>query len=950
MTSRGLEGCVVAGKYRVYEKIGEGGMGDVFLAEQLPLNRRVALKLLRAELADSDELVDRLFQEARLLASVDHDGIVRVIDADRTARGQPFIVLEYIDGVSLDRLVARHGFLPWRWAANAVLQVLSAADVIHKSGLVHLDIKPANCLNIGSVEPLRHAPRTKLIDFGIARVASHLTRAPAIGTPAYWAPEQADASTVDPRTDVYSIGATFFELLTGAPPSAETKRAPSDCNPGAGIPEDLDRIVLQALEKEPHQRYPDALSFRQSLAALLGERPQATTLPAAVVRSETPRTTVAVGADRRSTDGQLARLRRKVEAFWIDGVLGSSSDAMALATQTRTLDHELIAGLGCSLESAHPIALASDRSIRDVFEQHGRSLLITGGPGSGKTTQMLLLARDLVRDESRAAPVVFPLSTWQHGALSLRDWMVAELDSKYHVPRALGAAWIADGRILPLLDGLDEINAHWRASCIAAINTFVAGAHHTLSGLVVTCRLAEYRESVEKLALGMAVHLHDLAADSVAEYLRRYANYSDKQCLLMDDDLVELLRIPLILNLLATLDARVVATMTGAAQQPSRLAQLWDAHVKRMVTRSGKRRLPVSHERFLATLQSLALAMKGQNQTIFQLDNLQPGALPDTPSRAIYFLGSRLVGAAALGAGIVFSIGMTPLNNLGFRSDVAFGVALGISTAFTVGLVHGGFAFWKNRAVRHITARSSHWLTVAGLGMISGLLNAAVVGPGRHFFAATLAFEVGLFAAPLLSPHSDVGLSHADIRAVEAIRFSRRRAARALPFALLASVVAVSFSSRETDPHDAVTSGVYAFAMCILLVGLRGREVETGILPNEGIRRSVRISVGLATIGFVVTAIAMGILYGPLYGACTGLTSAAALWLWYGGLATIEHIILRLLLRASDIEYCDIAFLDAAANRGLLHRVGGGYMFIHPTLQDRLAAQATERAEAIRKN
>src|SRR5262245_4645329 len=138
-----LEGCVVAGKYLVYEKIGQGGMGDVFLAEQLPLNRRVALKLLRAELAASDELVDKLFQEARLLASVEHDAIVRVIDVDRTAHGQPFIVLEYLEGVSLDRLVAQHGFLPWRWAANAVLQVLSAADVIHKSGLVHLDIKPA---------------------------------------------------------------------------------------------------------------------------------------------------------------------------------------------------------------------------------------------------------------------------------------------------------------------------------------------------------------------------------------------------------------------------------------------------------------------------------------------------------------------------------------------------------------------------------------------------------------------------------------------------------------------------------------------------------------------------------------------------------------------------------------------------------------------------------------
>jgi serine/threonine protein kinase/energy-coupling factor transporter ATP-binding protein EcfA2 len=948
MTSGELEGSVVAGKYLVHEKIGQGGMGDVFRAEQLPLNRKVALKLLRPELAASDELVDKLIQEARFLASVEHDAIVRVIDVDRTAHGQPFIVLEYLDGVSLDRLLTEHGFLPWRWAANAVLQVLSATEMIHRSGLVHLDIKPANCLNVGSTEPLRYAPRTKLIDFGIARMVSRLTGAPAIGTPAYWAPEQAGASNVDERTDVYSIGATFYELLTGKTPSAGKRRTPSDCNPAGGIPADLDRIVMQALESEPSQRYPDASSFQESLAAVLGEGASRTTLPSAMVRSE-PAPSVTIALDEPPADAQLLRLRRKVQAFWVNGVLGVSNDSIALAVQERTLEQELIAGPASSLESACPIPVPGHRSMYSVYDEHGRTLLITGGPGSGKTTQMLLLARDLLNSESRSVPVIFTLSTWQHGALSLGDWMVSELYSKYQVPRTLAAKWILDGRILPLLDGLDEMSASQRASCVKAINAFIDAAAQSLSGLVVTCRLEEYGETREKLAVGIAVRMHDLAMSSVAEYLRRYANHSDKQRLLMDEELVSLLRTPLMLNLMASLDAQTVAAIIGAAG-PDRLDQLWDAHVKRMVTRSGKRRLPMAHTDFLATLQSLALAMKRQNQTIFQLDDLQPDALGNAPSRVVYFLGSRLGAAAVAGAGVILSLGLTPLENMGFRADLAFGAALGLSTALAGGILHGGFSLLKRRAAPVPLARRAHWLTVGGLGILTGLVNAAVVGPGRHFFAAILAFEVGFFAAPLLSPHPDVGRPHADIRPVEAIRFSLRRAARAVPYALVVALVAASFSFRETESHAVAASAFYAFAMCLLLAGLREREVETRVVPNGGIRRSIRISTGLAGIGFAITAIGMGWIYGPSYGACAGLTSAAALWLWYGGLATIEHVVLRLLLRWSRLEYCDVAFLDAAANRGLLHRVGGGYMFVHPTLMERLVAQAADRTTHYRKS
>jgi hypothetical protein len=194
---------------------------------------------------------------------------------------------------------------------------------------------------------------------------------------------------------------------------------------------------MQALEQEPSQRYPDATSFQQCLAAMLGEGLTTRTLPSPIVRPESARS-LPVAIDEAPIDGLLSRLRRKVETFWVNGVLGSSSDEIALAMQERTLEHELIAGLASSLESGRPIPVPAHRSMHDVFDEHGRMLLIIGGPGSGKTTQMLLLARDLLNRASRSAPVIFTLSTWQHGALSLGDWMVSELyaDTRFHARSA----------------------------------------------------------------------------------------------------------------------------------------------------------------------------------------------------------------------------------------------------------------------------------------------------------------------------------------------------------------------------------------------------------------------------------------------------------------------------------------------------------------------------------
>ena len=131
--------------------------------------------------------------------------------------------------------------------------------------------------------------------------------------------------------------------------------------------------------------------------------------------------------------------------------------------------------------------------------------------------------------------------------------------------------------------------------------------------------------------------------------------------------------------------------------------------------------------------------------------------------------------------------------------------------------------------------------------------------------------------------------------------------------------------------------------MGLLITGLRGRLVETQVILNGAIHRSMRLAGLVACTGFILTVATIGAIYGLTYGACTGLFTATILWLWFGGMATIEHWVLRALLRLEGVRFCDASILEAAADRGLVHRVGGGHMFLHPLFLEHLATRFERR-------
>jgi hypothetical protein len=266
------------GGYRILKELGAGGMGVVYEAEEAASGRRVALKVLAPEFASSADAVERFRQEGRLASMVTHGRCVFVLAVDEEA-GRPYIVMERMPGETLADLVERRGPLPPDEAIGKILDVIDGLQAAHRLEVIHRDVKPSNCF-------LDADGRVKVGDFGLAKSLvqdAHLTKTGAfLGTLFFASPEQIRGEAIDPRTDVYSVAATLYFLLTGrAPfqssdPAATLARIVSDPAPSVrglrpNLPRALDAIVLRGLERDRERRWPDLESFRQALLGLVPE-------------------------------------------------------------------------------------------------------------------------------------------------------------------------------------------------------------------------------------------------------------------------------------------------------------------------------------------------------------------------------------------------------------------------------------------------------------------------------------------------------------------------------------------------------------------------------------------------------------------------------------------------------------------------------------------------------
>ncbi|MBN2199981.1 MAG: protein kinase [Candidatus Aminicenantes bacterium] len=269
------KGVVIAGKYRVIEELGRGGMGIVYKAEDTRLKRTVALKFLPPELTHISEIKDRFMREAQAAASLDHPNICTVYEFDQ-ADDKAFISMAYVEGRSLRKRIDS-GPLELEEALRIAVQAAEGLQEAHKKGIVHRDVKSANIM-------VTDKGQAKIMDFGLARVAGAtlVTReGMTMGTVAYMSPEQARGQTVDHRTDIWSFGVVLYEMLTGELPfkgdreqavihSILKERPQSITEQKAEIPASIEQVVFRALEKDPDKRYQridDLLDDLKSIAA-----------------------------------------------------------------------------------------------------------------------------------------------------------------------------------------------------------------------------------------------------------------------------------------------------------------------------------------------------------------------------------------------------------------------------------------------------------------------------------------------------------------------------------------------------------------------------------------------------------------------------------------------------------------------------------------------------------
>jgi tRNA A-37 threonylcarbamoyl transferase component Bud32 len=283
-----VEGTQVGG-YKVLHRIGEGGMGSVWLAEHAMLGRRAAIKMLHPEFSNRREIVTRFFNEARAATAIADPGIVQIFDFGHHVDGSAYIVMELLDGEPLDKRVARLGTLGVPDALRIMRQVASTLGAAHARGIVHRDLKPENIYLVRDPE-VASGERAKVLDFGIAKLATDQggvkTHTQAVmGTPAYMSPEQCrGAGHVDQRSDVYALGCVLFRLLCGKPPfdaegigeiivmhMREPPAVPSSLRPG--IPAEVDQLVLRCLAKDPAQRFSSGAELAIAIGALTGSSP-----------------------------------------------------------------------------------------------------------------------------------------------------------------------------------------------------------------------------------------------------------------------------------------------------------------------------------------------------------------------------------------------------------------------------------------------------------------------------------------------------------------------------------------------------------------------------------------------------------------------------------------------------------------------------------------------------
>jgi beta-lactam-binding protein with PASTA domain/predicted Ser/Thr protein kinase len=382
---------VIDGRYRVIERVGSGGMADVYCAEDEQLGRKVALKMLHRRFAEDREFVERFRREASSAAGLQHPNVVGVFDRGEWD-GTSYIAMEYLPGRTLKQLIIEEAPLEPTRAIDLAVQILRAARFAHKRGIIHRDLKPHNVI-------VDDDDRAKVTDFGIARAgASDMTQTGSImGTAQYLSPEQAQGHAVTPQSDLYSIGICLYEMLTGRLPfdgeSAVTialKQVNAQALPPASfnrqVTPELEGVVMQALAKDPARRFADAdafiLALEQAREHIVRNAPESLTAAFVAIEEGPPTGPLAVAAQ----DGDGSARRWWIALLVAILVLAGAGAAYAL---TRPAKHDVPNVTGKPVQAALAILQNAgfDPSVQRIASTTKKDTVVRQDPQPGTRAQ-----------------------------------------------------------------------------------------------------------------------------------------------------------------------------------------------------------------------------------------------------------------------------------------------------------------------------------------------------------------------------------------------------------------------------------------------------------------------------------------------------------------------------------------------------------------------------------
>ena len=594
-------------------------------------------------------------------------------------------------------------------------------------------------------------------------------------------------------------------------------------------------------------------------------------------------------------------LVQNVKHYWIEGVLEKSLHNQALIElgleeRSQALASP-ISGVEEFINEANK-CFSEGTQATDIFDSlgAGRTLLLLGEPGSGKTTTLLKLAKTLLTrigdDFSQSIPVILNLSSWAKKRQPIEEWLVQDLYETFQISKALGTIWIREEQLTLCLDGLDEVATQHRNACLQALNHFLR--NHGRTEIVVCSRIRDYEALSGRLSVRCAIYVQPLTAQQINRYLSQAGEQLSALTTVfkLNPEIRAFASSPLILSVmsLAYKNCTSEEISTSQSNLSDYKEELFEKYIERMFQRRGTPQR-YSQEKTRQWLAWLARHMQLSAQTVFLIERLQPTWLSSKQWKVTYRILSSCL--SILGVGLVSGLSIGLMGTLRFNPRI--GVNLGLASGLVSGLVGGIIVGFQTEIDLFETLKFS-WKSVAD-NISSALIHGALAS-----VATFLLFEL--------------------------IFGYEEKAINGLLNGLFGGLLATCFSGA--------------------IHGLRSPAIQQSGYPNQGIWKSAKnaVLIGIGA-GFAFTLASGLVLFG---GAISKLLSEVrdGLILWPivvctggllgGGSACIKHVALRLMLYSagdSPRSYAD--FLDYATERLFLRKVGGGYIFIHRMLLEHFA-------------